>query len=231
MKKYKYVSLIHQFYKELMIAKKEGKSITSPFLFFFTYIDQNRVKIDRMEKKVPWITVSAFNFLINLCKPGINVFEYGAGASTLFFGEKGVNLYSVEHNKTWFNQISKLIDDSDYEHVSITLHEPSVNLEGELVLSNKDVEYTNMNYFDYIHSIDRFNDGFFDLILIDGRVRIACLEKAISKLKVGGYLVFDNANRKEYAGGLEKIKDLLILSDYTVSMFDLNFSQTNIYQI
>lgn len=231
MRKRKYISLIHQFYKELIIAKNIDKPIFPIYRFFFTYLIQNRVKIDRMEKKVPWMTVPAYNFLNKICKPGMNVFEFGAGASTLFFEEKGVNLYSVEHNRNWFYQISKLIGDADYGNVSITLCEPSVNFEGEVVLSNKDEAYINKNYFDYVHNINRYDDGFFDIIVIDGRARVACFREAIPKLKNGGYLVFDNGDRKEYEIALEKMIPFLLFSDYSVTMYDLNFSQTNIYQI
>lgn len=231
LKKKKYISLIHQFYKELIIAKNNRKPIFLPFRFFFTYLKQNRLKLNRLEEKVPWMTVPSYNFLNKLCKPGINVFEYGAGASTLFFGEKGVNLFSVEHNRNWFAQISKLINDAGYKYVSITLYEPSDNFEGEVVLSNKDEAYIKKNYIDYVNSINYFEDNSFDLIVIDGRARVACFRQAIPKLKDGGFLVFDNGDRKEYSLAIDQLKGSLILSDYTVSMFDLNFSQTNIYQI
>ena len=54
----------------------------------------------------------------------------------------------------------------------------------------------------YATFIDSFPDHSFDLIVIDGRARAACIQHAIRKVKKGGYLLIDNSERYD----LSKIK-------------------------
>ena len=56
-----------------------------------------------------------------------------------------------------------------------------------------------MSFFDYASFIDQYPDNYFDLILIDGRARPSCFMHAAAKVKHGGYVVLDNAERVSYA--------------------------------
>jgi hypothetical protein len=47
----------------------------------------------------------------------------------------------------------------------------------------------------YAAFIDRFPDHSFDLVIIDGRARAACIQHAIPKVKKGGYLLVDDSER------------------------------------
>ena len=44
----------------------------------------------------------------------------------------------------------------------------------------------------------------YDLIIIDGRARVACLERAVRFLAEGGLIVFDNSGRKRYQAALRR---------------------------
>lgn len=231
MKKRKNISLIHQFYKELKLARKKDKSIITPFKHFFIYLQQNRLKRNRLTERVPWMTVPAVKFLDNYCKPNINILEFGSGASTLFFSNKGCRVFSIEHNKNWFLMMRELIEKNEITNISLKLFEPTTSDSYLKLISSKDSNYLERDYSNYVHSVKSFQDNFFDLIVIDGRVRVACFESSFSKLKDGGYIVFDNGDREEYLPALNQIKKFELLSEYTVAMYDLSFSQTNIYQI
>lgn len=225
------ISLIHQFYKELKYATRKGKSPIVPFKYFFTYINQNRIKQDRLQNKTPWMTVPAIKLLESYVFPGTNVFEYGSGASTLFFGSKGAKVTSIEHDSVWCQIVKEKLIQEDFNKVSIILKEPKKSYSFDGVFSKKDKNYLQCDYTEYARAIKKFDDQFFDIVVIDGRVRVACLEEALPKLKKGGLLVFDNGDREEYQSALLKLKSYLLLSDYTVSSFDLSFSQTNIYKL
>jgi len=231
LKKYNYISLVHQFYKELKIAKNKGKSIVPILPFFPKYIVQNRFRRDRLEMELPWLTISAVSFLEKHIKSGMKVFEYGAGASTFFFAKKGAQIVSIEHSRRWYEHIKKKIEDASYNNVTLTLEEPVKEYSENGFYSDKDEEYLAHNYQNYAEAILKFEDETFDLIVIDGRVRIACLKMSLPKLKNGGYLVFDNGDRKEYQAELVGLRKDLIKSDYIPTTFDLMFSQTNIYKI
>lgn len=59
----------------------------------------------------------------------------------------------------------------------------------------------------YNKVIDNFIDNYFDLILVDGRDRVKCIESSIPKLKSGGWLVLDNSEREYYQRGIDLMKD------------------------
>jgi len=49
------------------------------------------------EGPVPWITYPAFRQLQRMIKPGLKVFEYGCGASSLWWADHAAEVTSVEH--------------------------------------------------------------------------------------------------------------------------------------
>jgi hypothetical protein len=51
--------------------------------------------------------------------------------------------------------------------------------------------------------IDKYPDCTFDIIIVDGRSRNHCIDHAIQKLKSGGSLILDNAERDEYIPGCQ----------------------------
>lgn len=230
MKKRKIISLIHQFYKELKIGKEKGKSIFTPFKCLPDYIRQNRIKKNFFSEKTPWMTIPAINYLERKIKNGARGFEFGSGASTLYFANKGVDLVSIDHNTEWYSKIKNELKVNEISNVEYFLVEPKNISNKEGVFSSKEIDYLNKDFSDYAKFILSFPDQYFDFIIIDGRVRVECLKYSISKLKKGGLLVFDNADRLEYKSELMKIKNHLKLSDYTVTANHLYFSQTNVYQ-
>lgn len=142
-----------------------------------------------MQRSEPWLVETAISFidvyLQSIDKPV--VFEYGCGSSTIWFGMKSDKIYSVEHDIKWYNEVKEntLVKVRElYNRLHLTFHERP-----------------------YDKVIDEHNDESFDLILIDGRDRVKCINRSICKLKRGGLLVFDNSERKEYKNGIEIVKD------------------------
>jgi hypothetical protein len=231
MKKRNVISLLHQFFKELKIAKRKRKSIYNPFFYLLTYILQNKIQRDRFELSTPWMTVPAVRFLEENLKKESKVFEYGSGASTFFFLRKNCELHSVEHNREWFIKMCDKLKDKALNFNNLRLLEPVIRTNSAGIFSSKDPAYLECDYYLYCNGISKFKDGFFDLVVIDGRARVECLKFALPKIRPGGYLLFDNADREEYGDELIKLEDFLVLSDYTITNFDLYFSQTNIYRL
>ena len=62
-----------------------------------------------------------------------------------------------------------------------------------------------MSFEDYVLYINKWPDYFFDLVLVDGRSRLACLRAAINKVKLGGILMLDNSDYSRYQSSLEKV--------------------------
>jgi len=49
-------------------------------------------------------------------------------------------------------------------------------------------------------------DHFFDVIVIDGRLRNKCATYAVQKLKEDGVIIWDNSEREKYIEGYELLK-------------------------
>lgn len=125
----------------------------------------------------PWLTESAIEFLKEFFeqKPNATVLEFGSGASTLWIAERTTNLYSVENCAGWYNKITNLLSNGNYNKVDYLLKETP-----------------------YYNVCDQFPDNFFDLVIVDGRNRKGCIAHSIPKLKPGGILMLDNAERRYY---------------------------------
>lgn len=127
----------------------------------------------------PWLTDGAIEFLEGfLSGHDKRVLEFGVGQSTLWLGRRAKELVSVENKKKWVNRIR-----AEDPKLDIRLHSRPY------------------------HSIcEDFDAHSFDLVLVDGRERLLCCEKARPLLRRGGVLMLDNAERDEYTGVLELLK-------------------------
>ncbi|MGB3560397.1 MAG: glycosyltransferase family 92 protein [Geitlerinemataceae cyanobacterium] len=171
----------------LLQAILEDKSCTPIVLIQYrTISDFYRDKdmpLDRETKahklyKKPLMAENAINFLNSLLeqKPSLKVLEFGSGASTVWLSKFTSNLVSIEHHPDWYDKVqSTLAEDSTCQSVDLRLIP-----------------------LPYYSVCDDFSDEYFDLVIVDGRDRIKCLEAAIRILKPGGVLMLDDAQRERY---------------------------------
>lgn len=131
--------------------------------------------VDASGAALPWLSYPFIDFLSARLRPEISVFEYGCGHSTRWFAERVQMLHSVEHDPVWHERMSRQLP-------------PGADLRLETDLTR------------YPHApADRSRA--FDLILVDGMVREACLRLAPGFLTARGVVVLDNSDREEYAEG------------------------------
>ncbi len=227
MKKYNYISLIHQFYKELKIAKSKKEPLRPLIRKFPDYIRENRIRLSRLDDGIPWLSKSAVSFLNTNINSINRVFEYGSGASTIYFANKGVKLVSIEHNREWFEIVKKRIEGFS-KNIELKLYEPKISLNNSSITSYKDTDYKGYDYTEYSQAILQYPDNYFDLILIDGRVRLECLKNSMNKLKKFGILIFDNSDR--YQINLDTSIFQCILENYDLVSNDLFFSKTSVFK-
>jgi hypothetical protein len=129
----------------------------------------------------------------------MKAFEYGSGGSTLFLASRIQSGASVEHDAQWGNQVRTELDRGDFRgwHVDIVGPEPaSVDCQ---MYTSTDPQFADHTFRAYAASADRFVDRSLDLVILDGRARVACFHHAVAKVKPGGLLILDNAERAEYA--------------------------------
>jgi len=121
---------------------------------------------------VPWYSYPAIEFIEDKLKKDFKVFEYGIGQSSLWYSVRVFEVLGVEHDPDFFNKVK----DGFPQNVKPVLE--------------KDL-------FKYAAEILKYENEYFDVIVIDGINRNLCAELSYAKLKRNGFIVFDNADREE----------------------------------
>lgn len=148
-----------------------------------------------IQDRIPWITFRACNWLAQLVRDTHRVFEWGSGGSTLFWCDRVEQVVSVEHDTEWYRVVKQIQRQEEVKNCEYILAKPFASeIEGDY----SSIRSPGKDFCDYVHVIDRFPNHCFDFILIDGRVRVACIRQAIPKLMPGGYLIVDNSDREDY---------------------------------
>jgi predicted O-methyltransferase YrrM len=152
------------------------------------------------ELDVPWWTYDATDAVeswISARPEPVRAFEWGSGASTLWLAGRVDAITTVEHHRGFADHIAPTLA----EHTNITslVVEP-VESSTPKVPSAKE-GHRGLDFADYVAAIAAAG-GQFDLIVIDGRAREACLRAALPHLADGGIIVFDNTRRRRYREAL-----------------------------
>lgn len=118
---------------------------------------------------MPWYTRPCLEWLDKLDLSRKLIFEYGCGASSLWYQSRGATICGVDSNEDWI-------------FITYTDRDDSYQL-----VKEDSAGYTK-GAIKYISEVW----GEFDLIIIDGIYRDDCTEHALKHLKKGGYLIADN---------------------------------------
>ncbi len=149
---------------------------------------------DMVHLDIPWWTLPARKevdrFLAS--RPGASVFEWGSGASTIWLSKRAGTVVSVEHDREWF----ELMKGRTPSNVTLRFQDapPADGRPGALRSTRG--KWRGFDFADYVNALPQ--GQLFDLIVVDGRCRIACFELAQQQLRPGGMILFDNTGRKEY---------------------------------
>jgi hypothetical protein len=149
-----------------------------------------------MSLEVPWWTYGAIARVTTwLDDRGgtARVYEYGSGASTVWLSSRAKEVDSVEHHRGFGEFMTKRVETLD--NVTLRIVEPVAS--ANPVITSRKEGNGGLDFADYVNSIDAV-EGSFDLIVIDGRAREACLAHAKSRLAPDGLIVFDNTRRRRY---------------------------------
>jgi predicted O-methyltransferase YrrM len=146
-----------------------------PSYLFAKYSD---FRFRRKYPDAPWITATAVQILDSWLKESDTGVEFGSGRSTIWFAQRVSHLLSVENNREWYERInSELIRLGISTKVTYRFCETS----------NGDNAYS--------EQVNDVANESIDFALVDGRKRKECMESAMPKLKKGGMLILDNAER------------------------------------
>lgn len=122
---------------------------------------------------VPWLTFGAIRTISARLSTESMVFEYGAGHSTLYWAKLGARVFSVEGNEQWYDILKAFLDAHPDYQIQLFFETEKAR---------------------YIEAIEKAHVGSFDVVIIDGAHRRACVQAAVSFVKPGGLLVVDNTD-------------------------------------
>jgi tRNA A58 N-methylase Trm61 len=139
---------------------------------------------DENGNPIPWMTYPAIDFLKNNLQANHEVFEFGLGASTIFFANRVKHVTSLETNSKWLEIVKE-------KHA----------------LSNVDMVLMadgliNANYENFAKNSGKK----FDFIIVDSLKRFECVKNSINALKKGGRLILDDSERENYKKIFEFLK-------------------------
>ncbi len=158
---------------------------------------------DMARLDVPWWCLAAIariEAFLEHRKGSAHVFEYGPGASTFWLARRCAAVSFVEHDGAWWNTYSSVIH--GLENVTGRLVPPRpLERNEQPVCGSGRGGWRDHEFKDYVATIAE-SGGPFDLIVIDGRARAACLGAALHHLKDHGLILFDNSNRRRYRRAL-----------------------------
>lgn len=139
------------------------------------------------QKRHPEAPVMVANAVLTLnawLRPDDRGLEWGSGRSSSWIAERVAHLVTVEHDAAWHAKVQAdlaargLAGKVDYRLVEAAGHQLD---------EPRDHAYARV--------ADEFADGSLDFAVVDGQMRLRCIERAIDKIKPGGLLVLDGANR------------------------------------
>jgi hypothetical protein len=123
-----------------------------------------------------------FKFYLKNCKL---YFEYGVGMSTRWVIENSNSqIIAVDTDKDWIDFVNVELGSDRANLIWVNL--------GDLIKWGRPNSYKYREYFiDYISGVWNFKEQA-DVILIDGRFRVACFLYSLLRSKAGSILVFDD---------------------------------------
>ena len=200
-------NLPHYLFRALASARNRrlGPSKVSDLIRFYPMWVNDLEGQSPLTMELPWMTYRSIDFLRETVKSDFRVFEYGSGGSTMFFSQRCRQLVSVEHDPEWAVSVREAITKRSAGNVDFKLIEPVKDAVGSDVdaadpesFASGERHYKSCSFEDYVRSIDAYADESFDIVAVDGRARQTCISHARSKVKVGGWLILDDAERDRY---------------------------------
>jgi hypothetical protein len=149
----------------------------------------------QLDHPVPWWPRRAVRYVARELPVNARVFEFGAGASTLWLQSRGAHVTSVEHDEAWFDLVHRRTAAAGAQ---VLLRAPTS--EGQLRSGSAPGCFD-----DYVAALAG-QGGDYDLIIVDGRCRVACATAAAERVRPGGMLLLDDSDREKYRPAHELLR-------------------------
>jgi hypothetical protein len=165
---------------------------------------------DPMQQEQPWLVPAAIPFIEARLRPGMAALEWGAGRSTLWLARLGLSVLSIEARADWVEEARERIAVAGLaglvRFVPVAAAR-GTNLAGAVAAA-----------------AENFAPHSFDLVLVDGHFKAACLRPACAALKPRGLLVLDDSHAADVAALADR------LAPWRLAAFDNGIWQTAVFQ-
>lgn len=150
----------------------------------------------------PWWTFTASERIDEMLRsrPGARVFEWGSGASTMWLARRAAAVISVEHDSVWADRVAAVAP----SNVDLRVRQGVPSAAPRTGSAKRGFE--GVDFTEYVSEIEQ-HPGEFDVIVVDGRAREACLERAVGRIAERGVIVVDNVERQRYRAAIERHRD------------------------
>jgi hypothetical protein len=138
----------------------------------------------RQHPDVPVIVANAVIILDNWLRPTDRGLEWGSGRSTTWLASRVARLLSVEHDASWHARVKAELESRG---LAAKVDYRLIDAPADQMAEPRDHAYARV--------ADEVDDAALDFIIVDGQMRLRCAEKALAKIRPGGLLVLDGANR------------------------------------
>lgn len=194
-------------------AKKRGCSAIEHRRWFEKWAASTRDGASPIGDEQPWMTYAAADFLSGWLRPDMSVFEWGSGGSTVFFAKHAGRVTAIEHEEAWARQVRAALAERQIANAEVQHLPPEPDPEAAkwdatdpLLFSSGGKQFSGLSFQRYVTAIDPVPDASLDLVVVDGRARPSCLQRGMSRVKPGGVLLLDNAERPHY----QRARSLLV---------------------
>ena len=175
-----------------------------------------KVNYPLLDTGVPAMSNPGVHFLSTHIQPNHVVFEWGSGASTFWLAQRCNTIWSAEYFEDFYDVLKERSENISNIHL-IFQPPDKIARDGYIATHSSAKGYS---FYNFAHTVDKFRDNYFDIIIIDGRVRNRCLDLAMPKLRQNGIIVFDDTNRKPYMdylmGYADKFKKVMHFEGQTI---------------
>ena len=152
---------------------------------------------DKLQCIKAWYTKPCLDELEKIDFSDKVVFEFGCGHSTIWWAKQAKQVYSVENNKDWYNDVNNELQ--------------------RLGLTNAEIFFNDTKFYPQsIGLVSVWEEVQFDVVVIDGIYREECVPYALRYLKDGGLLIYDNWMQNSVECQSEKTQQLLLSYKHTI---------------
>ena len=130
---------------------------------------RERRSVNALGAPIPWYTYPAIEYLSSFDFSECDIFEYGAGNSSLFWAGRSRYVVSVEDSEDWVGHVNNMA------------------LPNQIIIHRGTED-------DYVSALSEQGKSF-HIVVIDGKWRRRCTDEAMRYLEDGGMIVLDNSDR------------------------------------